>query len=189
MSSAANDLAADRLREAAALLAHQGDNPFRVASYLRAADAIAALKSDLRETFAAGGVEALQEIPGVGKGIAGALAELVRTRRWTYLERLRGSADPHDVFCTIPGVGPALAERLHETLHAETLEQLEAALHEGDGRKIPGIGPRRQAMLRAGLGQMLSRIRPVRTAPRTNPPWRCCPMSIASIARRLTPAS
>jgi len=33
--------AAERLREAASLLAHQVDNPYRVAAYLRAADAVA----------------------------------------------------------------------------------------------------------------------------------------------------
>lgn len=41
--SAVNELAADRLCEAAALLAHQGDNAFRVAAYRRAAEAVAAL--------------------------------------------------------------------------------------------------------------------------------------------------
>ena len=38
-----NELAADRLREAAALLAHQDDDPFRIAAYRRAVDAVAAL--------------------------------------------------------------------------------------------------------------------------------------------------
>jgi 2'-5' RNA ligase len=45
---ALNDVAAERLREAAILLAHQGDNPYRVAAYRRAADAVAALDTDLR---------------------------------------------------------------------------------------------------------------------------------------------
>lgn len=164
-----NRLAAERLREAAILLAQQGDNPYRVAAYRRAAEAIAALGTDLRDVIDAGGLEALKEIPGVGKRIAGGLAELARTGRWTYLERLRGSAEPHDVFCTIPGVGPTLAKRLHEKLHVETLEQLEAALHGRDARAVAGIGPRRLAMLRAGLSQMLARVRAVRIGPTDEP--------------------
>ena len=88
----------------------------------------------------------------------------------TYLERPRGSGEPPDIFCTIPGVGPTLAKRLHETLHVETLEQLEAALHEKNGKSVPGIGPRRLAILRAALSQMLARIRPVRTGPADEPP-------------------
>lgn len=133
------------------MLSCQGDNPYRVAAYRRAGDAVAAQTADLRALLEAGGIEALEEIPGVGRRIAGGLAELARTGRWTYLERLRGSAEPHDIFCTIPGVGPILSKRLHETLHVETLEQLEAALHEKDGDAVAGIGPRRLAILRAAL--------------------------------------
>ncbi len=164
-----NDLAADRLREAATLLAHQDDNPFRVAAYRHAADAVAALDTDLRDLLEAGGIETLQAIPGVGPRIAGGLAELARTGRWTYLDRLRGSGEPLDIFCTIPGVGPTLAKRLHETLHVETLEQLEAALHEKRRKSVARIGPRRIAILRATLGQLLARIRPVRTGPIDEP--------------------
>ncbi|PWB59616.1 MAG: DNA-binding protein [Bradyrhizobiaceae bacterium] len=163
-----NLLAAERLREAAELLAHQDDNPYRVAAFRRAADAVAALDTDLGAIFAEGGIDALDRIPGVGPRIAAALAELARTGRWIYLERLRGSAGPLDVFCSIPGVGPALAKRLHESLHVETLEQLEAALHEKDVR-VPGIGVRRLALLRAAVGQMLARVRAVRTRPADEP--------------------
>ncbi len=164
-----NELAAERLREAAALLSHQDDNPFRIAAYRRAANAVAEVKGDIRDLLDAGGIDALKEIPGVGARIAGGLGELARTGRWAYLERLRGSAEPRDVFCAIPGVGPILAKRLHETLHVETLEQLEAALHEKGGKSVAGLGPRRQAALRAVLSQMLARIRPVRTGPADEP--------------------
>jgi len=165
-----NELAAERLREAATLLAHQDDNPYRVAAYRRAADAVAVLGTDLRELLEAGGITALENIPGIGQRIAGGLAELARTGRWTYLERLRGSAEPRDIFCAIPGVGPILAKRLHEALHVETLEQLEAAVHERRAKAVAGVGPRRMAILRAGLSQMLARIRPMRTGPADEPP-------------------
>jgi hypothetical protein len=70
----------------------------------------------------------------------------------------------------IPGVGPTFAKRLHETLHVETLEQLEAALHQKDRQAVAGIGPRRLAMLRAALAQMLARIRPIHIGPSDEPP-------------------
>jgi hypothetical protein len=164
-----NRFATERLREAAALLSHQQDNPYRVTAYRRAADAIAALDQDLGAILDSGGVAALEQIPGVGRSIASALAEMVRTGRWTYLDHLRGSLEPQDVFCAIPGIGPELAKRLHETLHVESLEQLEAALHEPGAKKVAGMGPRRLAILRASLGQMLARIRPVRTMPTDEP--------------------
>lgn len=165
-----NHLAAERLREAVALLAQQNDNPYRVAAYRRAAEAVAKLDRDLRVVLEEGGIKALQEIPGVGPRIAGGLAELARTGRWTYLERLRGSGESPDIFCAIPGVGPILAKRLHETLQVDTLEQLEAAFHEKDSKPVAGIGPRRLAIIRAVLSQMLARIRPERTGPAEEPP-------------------
>ena len=169
-SSSVNRLAAERLREAAALLQQQGDNPFRVAAFRRAAENVAKLDRDLAEIFDEGGLAALDEIPGVGPGIAAAIAEMIRTGRWTYLERLRGSAEPHDVFCAIPGVGEVLARRLHETLDIETLEQLEIALHDPARKNVPGLGPRRLAMLRAALSEMLARIRPLRAEQTQEPP-------------------
>jgi len=164
-----NRLAAERLREAAALLEHQDDNPFRIAAYRRAADSIAALDSDVRALLESGGVKALQTVPGVGPTIAGSLAELAHTGRWAFLDRLRGSAEPRDIFCTIAGVGPVLAKRLHETLHVETLEQLEAALHESEAKPVAGLGPRRRAAIQAVLAQMLSRTRPIRTGTADEP--------------------
>jgi len=164
-----NETAAERLREAATLLAYQNDNAYRVAAYRRAADAVAALETDVRDVLDAGGINALKKIPGVGQHIASGLAEQVRTGRWTYLERLRGSAEPQDVFRAIPGIGPILARRLHETLHVETLEQLEAALHEKGAKPVAGLGSRRRAALRAVLNQVLARIRSVRIGPSEEP--------------------
>jgi hypothetical protein len=169
-ASSINRTAAERLREAAALLQQQGDNPFRVAAFRRAAENVAKLERDLEEMFNEGGIATLDAIPGVGPGIAAALAEMIRTGRWTYLERLRGGAEPHDVFCAIPGVGKVLARRLHETLNVETLEQLETALHDPSRKAVAGLGPRRQAMLRAVLSEMLARIRPRRTKEPQEPP-------------------
>jgi DNA polymerase (family X) len=94
--------------------------------------------------------------------VFGALAP-VEGLRWGYLERLRGSSEPYDIFRVIPGIGPELARRLHEDLEVETLEQLEAALYASRHRKVKGIGPRRLAMLGASLDHALAHIRPVRT--------------------------
>jgi hypothetical protein len=67
---ALNRFATERLREAATLLSHQQDNPYRVAAYRRAADADAALGEDLRDLLERDGIEALGQIPGIGRGIA-----------------------------------------------------------------------------------------------------------------------
>lgn len=46
---------------------------------------------------------------------------------------------------TVPGIGPRLAQRIHDTLGVETLEALEVACHEGRLGEVAGVGQRRAA--------------------------------------------
>lgn len=155
--SATNQLIGDRLREAADLLEQQRANPFRVRAYREAAVAVAALPDDLGDIFVRGGLEGLDALPGVGPRIAAAIAEMLRTGRWSQLERLRGTLDPDKLFRAVPGVGATLARRIHDALHVDTLEALEVVAHDGRLAAIPGVGPRRAAALRAALASMLGR--------------------------------
>jgi len=90
---------------------------------------------------------------------------MLQTGRWSQLDRLRGTLDPERLFRAIPGVGAELARRIHEGLRVESLEALEVAAHDGRLAALPGFGPRRAAMIRAGLNSMLGRAR-WRPAPR-----------------------
>jgi len=159
-----NAVCADKLREAAALLEAQGANPFRVAAYRRAADTLRSLPGDIGQIIEREGAEGLEALPGIGRGIASALVEMWRTGRWVQLERLRGSADPVQLFTMLPGLGHRLAERIHDDLHVDTLEALEVAAHDGRLEKVSGVGPRRAAAIRASLQAMLSRGRTRRGA-------------------------
>jgi len=148
---------ATQLREAAALVEAQGGNPFRVGAYRKAADALARAARPVRELFDAQGRAGLETMPGVGPGIAGAIAEMLVTGRWAQLARLRGDADPESLFRIVPGIGPLGARAIHEALHVDTLEGLEAAAHDGRLEGVPGVGPRRAAQIRASLASMLGR--------------------------------
>lgn len=152
-----NQLIADRLREFAGLLQAQSANPFRVAAYRKAADALQRCEQPARELFDRDGREGLQRLPGIGPGIAGAIGEMLITGRWSQLERLRGSVEPEALLQSVPGVGPALARVIHDTLHVETLEALEIAAHDGRLEAVPGVGPRRAQMIRAALATLLGR--------------------------------
>lgn len=149
-------------REAAGLLRIQGANPFRVAAYEKAADTIDKLPEDISDV-AAKGVEALEDLPQIGSGLASAILELLRTGRWTQLEWLRGAAEPEALFQIIPGIGPGSARRIHEHLDCETLEALEVAAHEGQLAAVPGVGPRRAKAILLALSALLNRRRPVTT--------------------------
>ncbi|WP_119354291.1 helix-hairpin-helix domain-containing protein [Azohydromonas sediminis] len=154
------------LREMADLLDAQGGNPYRARAYRHAADTVAALPESVRRVFEREGLAGLDALPGVGPGIAAAIAEMLACGRWVKLERLRGDVDAEAVFRTVPGIGPELARLIHDELGVDTLEALEVAAHDGRLERLPRVGPRRAAALRAALTALLDRRRALRRGAR-----------------------
>ena len=150
---------AQRLRDMADLLEAQDAGPFRVRAYRRAAETVESHDQSPAEILHSSGVEGLTDLPNIGEGIASAIEEMVTTGRWSQLERIRGEADPEQLFRNIPGIGPELAQSIHEELHADSLEALEIAAHDGRLETVPGIGPRRAEAIRESLEARLSRRR------------------------------
>ncbi len=126
---------------------------------MAAADTVSRLDADIRALFDKGGIDALDALPRIGKGISKAIAEILITGRWRQLERLRTGEDDAGLFQAVPGIGPELATRIHDTLHIDTLEALELAVRDGRLGRVEGIGPRRLAGIRASLDDILSRQR------------------------------
>ena len=155
-----NKVVAEALRDAAALFAQQDANQFRVSAYRNAAKTIEELPEDVADV-AARGAEALDALPHIGKSIASAIVQLTTTGRWPQLERMRGRLDPEVSFQNIPGIGPAFARLIHEHLHIDTLEALEAAAHDGRLDTVPGIGERRGKIIRQSLASILARRGPL----------------------------
>lgn len=158
-STSINQRIAARLREAADLLEQQAANPFRVSAYRHAAETVVGLGEDVNALVEREGLEGLVALPHIGRGIASAIDEILRTGRWVQLERLRGTLDPVRLFQAVPGIGPQLAQRIHNELHVDTLEALESAAHDGRLEAVAGVGPRRAASIRAMLESMLGRVR------------------------------
>ncbi len=160
MTNVSNSLIAERLDEYADILEQQQANRFRISAYRRAARTLASLDLELSDIYRDGGSQALVELENVGTGIASAIAELLQTGRWSRLERLRGALNPEKLLQTVPGIGPRLAADIHDRLDIDTLEELEVAAHDGRLQTLPGIGHKREQMIRASLAVMLSRARP-----------------------------
>ncbi len=152
-----NQAIAGKLLEIADLLEQQNANPFRVGAYRRAARTVAAHEEQIADLAEREGTEGLDRLPAIGRSIALAIQEMLRTGRWLQLERLRGSLDPEQVFQSIPGIGPGLARNIHDVLEIETLADLELAAHDGRLEQVPGVGPRRARMVAAALAHMLQR--------------------------------
>jgi DNA polymerase (family 10) len=124
-------------------LADQGANPFRVRAYHRAADVVRNLDLPVERLLDQQGLEGLEALPSIGRSLARTLEQLVRTGRLALLDRLRGEHDAEHRFATILGIGPRLAQRIHEQLGIESLSELERAAGDGRLARVPGMGAAR----------------------------------------------
>jgi hypothetical protein len=158
-----NASVAGRLDEVAQVLEEHGANPYRVLAYRRAASMLRGLPRPVSDIVAAEGLEGLERLPGIGTSLARSIREVVLTGRLHMLDRLRGESDPVELLMSVPGIGRVLADRLHEDLGIDTLEELEAATHDGRLGRLEGFGSKKLAGIRDTLAQRLGRAR--RAAP------------------------
>ena len=119
------------------------EDRFRFNAYRQAGQKIATYGDDVTEVYRQGGVKALEEIPGVGKSIADAIEQLIKTGKYKELERLKKKVSlPQLEFSRIPSVGPKNAIKLYKLTGAKTTAQLV--------RKIKGkkeLGPFKEKTL------------------------------------------
>lgn len=156
---------ARRFEEVAQLLEEQGGNPYRAQAYRRAAETLRGLPQAADEILRREGETGLRKLPGIGESLARSIAILVATGRLPMLDRLRGESDSGLLLASVPGIGKRLAERLHQELGIDTLEQLETAAHESRLKRIAGIGEKRLAGIIDSLSTRLGRVRGLRIAP------------------------
>src|SRR5436190_22470534 len=83
-----NEQIARRFNDMASLMEVRGEDPFRLRSYRMAAEAIETWPTPMAEIAKNEGAAGLQELPGVGKAIAGKIAELLETGNFDAWERL-----------------------------------------------------------------------------------------------------
>jgi hypothetical protein len=152
-----NEDVAEILDEVADLLEAQQAQPYRALAYRRGAETLRGLTSSIVDVVESGGPAALVALPAIGENLAQRVIEIVETGGLRMLDRLRGEAEPEDLFQTIPGIGPRLAETVHDRLGIETLEELEMAAHDGRLAEVPGFGPSRLQLVTENLAARLGR--------------------------------
>jgi DNA polymerase (family 10) len=92
--------------------------------------------------------ETLAKIPGIGKGIAMVIKELVETGSSVYFEQLRAEFPPGilELF-TISGLGAKKIKALHEQLQVSSIAELKEACESDRVAKLPGFGKTTQDKL------------------------------------------
>ena len=136
------------LAEIGDLLEIKNENPFKIRAYRNAADTIAHLGMQVAEMTAADRLG----IPGIGKDLAGKLAELVETGTTRYHQELLQEFPPTVLdLLRLQGVGPKTVSLLYSGLGIRTLEDLQLAASEGRIRGLKGMGAKKEALILKAL--------------------------------------
>jgi DNA polymerase (family X) len=147
-----NEAIARRFHRLAALMEIRGDDPFRWRSYRNAAEAIEVWPTPLKEIAAKEGMAGLQEIPGVGKAIAGKVIDLLNKGTFDAWERLIAETPESVLDLTeISGIGPKTAALLHTRFKVSTIADLKAFADGGGLDMVDGIGPKTAEKIKEAL--------------------------------------
>jgi len=138
------------LDKTADLLEIKGENQFRVRAYRRAARTIEGLPQSVRAMLARD--EDLSELPGIGKDLAGKIADIVASGHFTLLDRLKRKL-PGELgdMAALPGLGPKRIKLLYDKAHVRTLDDLRKAIRIGKLHGLHGFGPVIEKKLAAAL--------------------------------------
>lgn len=130
---------------------HGSSDRFRVIAYQNAARVLDHLTEDIRGYMPD---DQLEEVKGIGEGIASKIREYVQTGKIQKYEQLKKEV-PHDLIelLKIPGIGPETLKKLHSELGVNTRKDLLDALDSGHIQELKGFGDKTVENLRANLQQ------------------------------------
>jgi DNA polymerase (family 10) len=150
-----NEAIARRFYRMAALMEIRGEDPFRLRSYRNAAEAIETWPTPLQEIAAKEGAAGLQEIPGVGKALAGAILSLLNRGTFDAWEKITAET-PETVLdlLGLPGIGPKTASALHQKFKVSSLPELREFVAGGGLEMVDGIGPKTAEKIAESLKQL-----------------------------------
>ncbi len=140
-----NAAIAERLQAFASLLDLSGAGHYTSRAYRRAAETIRETRAPIAELVAAGRV---QELRGIGPGIAGRLRELVETGRIAELDELEREVRPELVgLGRFLGIGTKRMVEIGRTLGVATADEFREAARAGRLTSVAGIGPQTERRL------------------------------------------
>ncbi len=133
------------LEEIAELLEIKGENPFKIRAYHNGARIVEGMSQDIADYVEK---DALQQIKGIGVGLAEKIKELVKTGKCKYHHELKkllpaGILD----LLGIPGLGPKRAKVLYEKLKIKSVAELENACQKNRLLKLEGFGEKSQSKI------------------------------------------
>ncbi len=140
-----NAAIAEQLEAFSSLLDLSGAGYYTSRAYRRAAETIRETKAPIAELVATGRI---QELRGIGPGIAARLRELVETGRIAELDELEREVQPGLIgLGRFLGVGPKRMVEIGRALGVATGDEFREAARAGRLTSVPGIGPQTERRL------------------------------------------
>src|ERR1700728_4308740 len=151
-----NRAIAQMLSETADLLEIGAGDPFRIRSYRRAAEAVESTTVQL--STIADDPKQLQEIPGIGKGMAANIQEIEKAGTLPLREELLLKYRPTMLeLLRLPGMGPKTVALLWDALQVASVEEVEKAIVEGKLAGLQRFGEKLIEKLRKGIADYKER--------------------------------
>ncbi len=145
-------------QQIAAIFAEMGDimeilgaDRFRVNSYRKSARVLSETTEDISALAEAG---KLQTLPGVGKGTAAKIQEILKTGRLAQHEDLRGKVPAGLLeLLRVQGLGPKTVAKLWRQASVTSLDELRTALSESPDRleALEGMGAKKVSQIKESL--------------------------------------
>ncbi len=128
------------------------EDVFRALAYEKAAFSLEILENDIEEIYQKEGEAAINEVPGVGKGIAEKIIEYLKTGKIKYYQRYRKKY-PIDVgeLTSVEGLGPKKIFELYKHLKIKNLKDLEKAVKNHKIRKLANFGEKSEKNILEGI--------------------------------------
>ena len=133
----------------AKMLNIKGENPFKIRAYEKITLVLENLPIDIETIYHQGG---LNNIPGVGAGIAKKIEEFLTTGKLEYYEKLKETIPAGVIeLLDIPEVGPKTAKLLYEQLDVDNIEKLEKVVRGHLIKDLPGMGEKSETNILRGI--------------------------------------
>ena len=137
------------LREMSTLLEIGGASPFEVMAFQNGAESLDEWQGDVA---AAVGDGSLTDLPGIGKGLARVIGELVATGKSQDHRELCDRFPPGlPAILKVPGLGPKKIKALYDELEIGSLDDLEDAANGQRIRALKGFGAKTEETILAGI--------------------------------------
>ena len=127
----------------------KGENQFKVLAYRKVARILKDFPEDIEEIYRSGN---LNDVPGIGEGIAKKIKEYIETGKMKkYEEAMANIPEGLVELLNIQNLGPKTIKLAYEKLGVKNISDLEKVIKDGSLSKLPNMGEKKIENIKKGI--------------------------------------